>query len=66
MTTCYTYSKSIVLFEWDKDKNRRNLEKHGITLGRAAEMFDSPTDQRIDRRHDYGEKRIICYGLIAE
>ena len=29
-------------FEWDKNKERRNLEKHGIDFSMAVESFEDP------------------------
>ena len=29
-------------FEWDKDKNLANIEKHGIAFEEILEVFDDP------------------------
>jgi uncharacterized DUF497 family protein len=31
-----------VEFEWDADKARSNVEKHGVTFEEAAEVFFDP------------------------
>ena len=53
-----------MLFDSDKAKDAVNIRKHGISLSRAREMFDSPKISFPDRRRDYGEPRLICYGVI--
>jgi len=35
-------------FEWDEDKARRNVEKHGVTFEEAAEAFFDPFYQMVD------------------
>jgi uncharacterized DUF497 family protein len=52
-------------FEWDEDKNRENINKHGISFEEAAAIFDRPILTRIDDRHDYGEFREVSIGDIG-
>ncbi len=52
-----------MLFEWDENKNSRNIDKHGIDFNDAITIFDD--DERIeaiDDRNDYGEERIQVIG----
>jgi uncharacterized DUF497 family protein len=51
-------------FQWDDDKDRRNLEKHGLRFSEAALIFEGPVLTRIDSRVDYGEERCISIGAI--
>ncbi|MDX2143296.1 MAG: BrnT family toxin [Rhodospirillaceae bacterium] len=51
-------------FVWDEIKNAVNLRKHGVSFSLANELFDSPTTEVEDTRRDYGERRVICYGVI--
>lgn len=51
-------------FEWDEDKNRTNLRKHGFHFAEAAEMFRCPLLARPDTREDYGEERWLGIGII--
>lgn len=47
-------------FEWDPQKRKRNLEKHGIDFLRAQEVFEGPYFvNRSDRR---GETRFLAIG----
>jgi uncharacterized DUF497 family protein len=43
-----TYRLQGVTFEWDADKARLNLEKHGVTFEEAAEAFFDPFCQGGD------------------
>ena len=49
-------------FEWDKEKARTNLAKHGVSFLTAAETFANEILERIDDREDYGEVRWIALG----
>ncbi len=55
----------IVDFEWDEEKNRLNIEKHGISFEEAVHVFDDVHLSRPDTREDYGEVRTITIGMIA-
>jgi uncharacterized DUF497 family protein len=50
-------------YTWDAEKNRRNLELHGIAFEDAARVFEGPTVERVDDRFDYGERRVYAIGL---
>lgn len=56
-----------VRFEWDDEKNRRNIEKHGVSFYEAQEAFIDP-DRVIleDMEHSRGERRFYCLGRIGE
>jgi hypothetical protein len=48
------------MFEWDEDKNRRNLEKHGVAFEDVLAVFASRESLGLqDRRKDYGEPRYV-------
>ncbi|MEO0772873.1 MAG: BrnT family toxin [Pseudomonadota bacterium] len=53
-------------FEWNEEKRRDNIEKHGVDLLFAALVFDGDTITREDDRHDYGETRFATLGLIDD
>lgn len=42
-------------FEWDENKRRSNLQKHGIDLAKACRIFGGSTVDYQDLRYDYGE-----------
>lgn len=47
-------------FEWDDEKNRRNLAKHGIDFDDAKEVFYGPVIIRQSNRNN--EERWIAIG----
>jgi hypothetical protein len=51
-------------FEWDKNKNRANVEKHGIDFGDAIFIFAASPVEVVDDRFEYGEERIIAVGEV--
>lgn len=54
------------MYEWDDDKNRKNVEKHGIDFETAKRVFDSPIVSRRDERKDYNEIRYVSIGIIDQ
>ena len=51
-------------FEWDDEKNRANVGKHGISFEQAQLIFNAPTVDLVDDRADYGEVRTVSLGLL--
>ena len=51
-------------FEWDENKRRSNLSKHGIDFVDAAKIFNSSVLERVDNRYDYDETRIVTLGEV--
>jgi uncharacterized protein len=51
-------------FEWDEDKRQANLVKHGVDFLDMTALFDGPTLEVVDDRHNYRETRINCTGEI--
>jgi uncharacterized DUF497 family protein len=52
-------------FEWNENKNRTNLEKHGIDFNDAKEVFkDENSKIAPDLRKDYGEDRWKIIGKV--
>ena len=50
-------------FEWDAEKARKNLEKHGVRFEIAEAVFIDPNHITvIDDRFDYGEERLVTVG----
>lgn len=55
------------VFEWDEDKNRLNIKKHGFALSDGKYVFDDiQRFDSVDDRKDYGEERRIAVGNIGE
>jgi len=55
-----------VRFEWDPKKERRNIEKHGVTFKEAKELLTSKVDflEVYDGVHSELEERFIAIGPI--
>ena len=51
-------------FEWDEEKNRVNIRKHGLDFADAWEIFTMPVLAALDDREDYGEDRWIGIGML--
>jgi len=49
----------------DPAKRERTLAERGLDFADAAVVFEGLTLEVEDRRREYGEKRIICYGTLA-
>ncbi len=53
-------------FEWDEEKNKANVTKHGIAFEEAALIFRGITLTEMDVRQDYGEMREISIGSLPQ
>ncbi|KUQ60709.1 BrnT family toxin [Enterobacter bugandensis] len=51
-------------FEWDTDKAKSNLIKHGIRFEEAVLVFDDPYHLSLQDRHENGEFRWQTIGLV--
>jgi len=52
-------------FEWDENKNRINISKHGFDFESAKLVsFDQSRKTSLDERKDYGEKRYRTIGKV--
>ena len=48
-----------MLLEWDEDKARRNLEKHGVAFDIVSRLSWDEAEAIEDDRFNYGERRFI-------
>jgi len=51
---------------YDPAKREITLFERGLDFADAMHVFAGPTFEAEDQRRDYGEKRIICFGLLSE
>jgi uncharacterized DUF497 family protein len=51
-------------FEWDANKNRSNLKKHGLDFETASAVFDDPNALSIPDRIENDEERWQVIGSI--
>lgn len=50
---------------YDPAKRARARAERGLDFEDAPIVFDGVTVEVEDTRRDYGERRIICYGVLA-
>ncbi len=51
-------------FEWDEEKSRVNIRKHGFDFADAREVFSGSMLTAMDDREDYGEDRWTGIGML--
>ncbi|MEO5371619.1 MAG: BrnT family toxin [Magnetococcus sp. DMHC-1] len=49
---------------YDPAKRDKTLAERGLDFEDALLVFAGQTHQFEDIRHDYGEQRMICYGIL--
>ncbi len=54
------------MFEWDEAKRKSNLKKHGIDFDAVWDFDWHTATLRKNTRADYGEERLLAYGMIGE
>lgn len=54
-----------VRITYDPAKRAATLAGRGLDFGDAAQVFAGPTVEFEDTRVEYGEMRMICFGLLA-
>jgi len=52
-------------FEWDEEKNRRNLAKHKVSFETAKLVFEDPDVLSIQDRVVEGEERWQTLGMVS-
>ena len=56
-----------IRFEWDENKNKKNIQKHGISFSEAKSVF---YDERAivfdDPEHSVDEDRFLILGISSE
>jgi uncharacterized protein len=59
-----TYNVSMIKFEWDPQKARANIAKHGVSFEEAMTVFyDDYARQFFDEEHTTDEDRFIMLGV---
>lgn len=54
-----------MIFEWDSEKEKTNIRKHGIDFATAARVFsDENRLDMYDESHSENEERYITIGAI--
>ena len=55
----------MVEFEWDENKERKNIEKHGIDFDQASEIWKGSVLE-ITRSNRSGEERSVAIGIYEQ
>ena len=54
-------------FEWDENKNLKNIEKHGVPFTYASLVFDDEHRvEKYDVQHSQDEDRYNVIGMVNE
>ena len=54
-------------FDWDIQKNKQNVKKHGVSFYEAVLAFqDSNRIIESDKKHSIKEDRKYCYGKVDD
>jgi uncharacterized DUF497 family protein len=52
-------------FEWDENKRRENLRKHGFDFADVWRVFENDKVIFVDDRFDYDELRLVTIGFLS-
>lgn len=56
-----------IQFEWDEEKNKINIKKHGISFDTAMLVFNDPYHiEFYDTEHSIDEDRYIALGYVKD
>jgi len=57
-----------VIFKWDENKRRKNIEKRGLDIVILAPKVFADPNAEIERdfRKHYGEDRYLIYGMATK
>ncbi len=61
----FVYTTTYMEISFDPNKRNRTLTERGLDFVDAERVFTGITIEIEDVRRNYGEQRIICYGLLA-
>ena len=51
-------------FEWDEAKRQAIIRRHGIDFAAVEKVLTGATITFLDERFDYGEMRLLTFGLL--
>ena len=54
-------------FDWEEEKNKKNIKKHGISFNEAQYAFEDPKRViALDLKHSKDETRYYCFGKLGD
>ena len=63
---CFCSYTNQVAITYDLAKQAETLEKRSLDFEDAVHVFAGPTFETEDLRKDYGEKRVVCFGMLRD
>jgi uncharacterized protein len=54
----------MLMATWNESKRQRNIKLHGMDFVGVDAIWDSFTVTREDIRENYGEKRMVTFGIL--
>ena len=63
-TACSRSYNIRVRITYDASKREKTLAERGLDFEDAAVVFEGTTVEIEDERKDYGERRIVCFGVL--
>jgi uncharacterized DUF497 family protein len=52
------------MLSWDESKRQQSINDHGLDFEGADAIWDNFTITREDVREDYGEQRMVTFGIL--
>ena len=52
------------MMTWDEAKRKLNVKHHRVDFVGCEVIWDHLTVTREDKRQNYGEVRLVCFGLL--
>lgn len=57
----------MVVFQWDDNKERENIAKHGVSFSVAIKAFEDENYLLLpDIKHSKKEERLVCLGKVGD
>ena len=53
-----------MMFEWDEQKNKLNIAKHGIDFTDAKEIWQGPVMEGTSNQVQHDEPRVLAVGVM--
>ncbi len=53
------------MLTWDEAKRESNIKNHKLDFAGCDAIWDHFTVTREDKRQDYGEERLVCFGRLG-
>lgn len=49
---------------FDPEKRQKTLHERNLDFADAVEVFEGQVYEIVDTRYDYGETRVMCFGVL--